>query len=158
MKVLVHCPIRKYMWVCLQEIEKPRGRKRGVTSADDQDSKPKRGRKKASVNTTAVAESEDLWDEDNRPEDEQNSPPKKRRGRPPKSASSQDTPVKGKRGRKKAAPPPEDDDEDEEEEEEEREEEEPEEEEEEDDDRSSESMEVKSKGGRQTRTPRRSQG
>uniref|UniRef100_A0A4W6FJT2 PDS5 cohesin associated factor B n=1 Tax=Lates calcarifer TaxID=8187 RepID=A0A4W6FJT2_LATCA len=102
-----------------RDIEKPRGRKRGVTSGDDQDSKPKRGRKKAATNTTAAAESEDQWDEDNRPEDEQNSPPKKgRRGRPPKSATpSQDTPSKGKRGRKKAAPPPEDDEEEEEEEE-----------------------------------------
>ncbi|TMS14267.1 Sister chromatid cohesion protein PDS5-like protein B [Larimichthys crocea] len=140
-----------------KDIEKPRGRKRGVTSSDDQDSKPKRGRKKAAANTTAAAESEDQWDEDNRPEDEQNSPPKKgRRGRPPKSAtSSQETPAKGKRGRKKAAPPPEDDDE--EEEEEERMEEEPEDEEEEDD-RSSENMELKTKGGRQARAPRRSQG
>uniref|UniRef100_A0A8D2ZQ55 PDS5 cohesin associated factor B n=1 Tax=Scophthalmus maximus TaxID=52904 RepID=A0A8D2ZQ55_SCOMX len=103
-----------------KDIEKPRGRKRGVTSSDDQDSKPKRGRKKAVANTTAVAEAEEPWDEDNRPEDEQNSPPKKaRRGRPPKSATaSQDTPAKGKRGRKKAAPPPEDEEEEEEEEEE----------------------------------------
>uniref|UniRef100_A0A3Q3WB99 Uncharacterized protein n=1 Tax=Mola mola TaxID=94237 RepID=A0A3Q3WB99_MOLML len=140
----------------LQDNEKPRGRKRGVTSSDDQDSKPKRGRKKAAANTTSTAESEDQWDEDNRPEDEQNSPPKKgRRGRPPKSATpSQDTPAKGKRGRKKAAPPPEDE---EEEEEEERGEEEAEEEEEEED-RSSENMELKTKGVRQARTPRRSQG
>uniref|UniRef100_A0A672FED8 PDS5 cohesin associated factor B n=1 Tax=Salarias fasciatus TaxID=181472 RepID=A0A672FED8_SALFA len=89
----------------------------------------------------------------------QNSPPKKgRRGRPPKSAAaaSQETPAKGRRGRKRAAPPPEDD-EDEEEEEEERAEEEAEDEDEEDD-RSSENMEVKPKGGRQARTPRRSQG
>uniref|UniRef100_A0A671XT22 PDS5 cohesin associated factor B n=1 Tax=Sparus aurata TaxID=8175 RepID=A0A671XT22_SPAAU len=100
------------------DIEKPRGRKRGVTSSDDQDSKPKRGRKKSAANTTTAAEPEDQWDEDNRPEDEQNSPPKKgRRGRPPKSATaSQETPAKGKRGRKKAAPPPEDDEEEEEEE------------------------------------------
>uniref|UniRef100_A0A672FZ64 PDS5 cohesin associated factor B n=1 Tax=Salarias fasciatus TaxID=181472 RepID=A0A672FZ64_SALFA len=104
------------------EIEKPRGRKRGVASTDDQESKPKRGRKKAAANTTAAAEPDDQWDEDTRPEDEQNSPPKKgRRGRPPKSAAaaSQETPAKGRRGRKRAAPPPEDD-EDEEEEEEER--------------------------------------
>uniref|UniRef100_A0A671XLK9 PDS5 cohesin associated factor B n=1 Tax=Sparus aurata TaxID=8175 RepID=A0A671XLK9_SPAAU len=101
-----------------RDIEKPRGRKRGVTSSDDQDSKPKRGRKKSAANTTTAAEPEDQWDEDNRPEDEQNSPPKKgRRGRPPKSATaSQETPAKGKRGRKKAAPPPEDDEEEEEEE------------------------------------------
>uniref|UniRef100_A0A8C9YZP6 PDS5 cohesin associated factor B n=1 Tax=Sander lucioperca TaxID=283035 RepID=A0A8C9YZP6_SANLU len=121
------------------DIEKPRGRKRGVTSSDDQDSKPKRGRKKAAANTTAAAESEEQWDEDNRPEDEQNSPPKKgRRGRPPKSATpSQDTPAKGKRGRKKA---------------------EAEEEDEEEDDRSSENLELKPKAGRQARAPRRSQG
>uniref|UniRef100_A0A673B8U2 PDS5 cohesin associated factor B n=1 Tax=Sphaeramia orbicularis TaxID=375764 RepID=A0A673B8U2_9TELE len=137
------------------KIEKPRGRKRGVAASDDQDSKPKRGRKKAVANTTSTAESEDQWDDDTRPEDEQNSPPKKgRRGRPPKSASAgQDTPAKGKRGRKKAAPPPDDE---EEEEEEEREEEVD--DEEEDDDRSSENMEVKTKGGRQARAPRRSQG
>lgn len=146
------------LFLVLQEIEKPRGRKRGVASTDDQDSKPKRGRKKAAANTTSAADSEDQWDEDNRPEDEQNSPPKKgRRGRPPKSATpSQDTPTKGKRGRKKAAPPPEDDEEEEEEEEERMEEEG--EDEEEDDDRSSENMEVKTKGGRQARAPRRSQG
>uniref|UniRef100_A0A4W6FJ09 PDS5 cohesin associated factor B n=1 Tax=Lates calcarifer TaxID=8187 RepID=A0A4W6FJ09_LATCA len=98
----VSAPIN-HSFSLLQDIEKPRGRKRGVTSGDDQDSKPKRGRKKAATNTTAAAESEDQWDEDNRPEDEQNSPPKKgRRGRPPKSATpSQDTPSKGKRGRKK---------------------------------------------------------
>ncbi|CAG00419.1 unnamed protein product, partial [Tetraodon nigroviridis] len=139
-----------------KDIEKPRGRKRGVISSDDQESKPKRGRKKAAANTTSAGDSEDQWDEDNRPEDEQNSPPKKaRRGRPPKSAAAaQDTPSKGKRGRKKAAPPPE---EDEEEDEEERGEEEAENEEDEDD-RSSENMEVKTKGGRQVRTPRRSQG
>lgn len=139
-----------------KDIEKPRGRKRGVASNDDQESKPKRGRKKAAANTTAAADSEDQWDEDNRPEDEQNSPPKKgRRGRPPKSATpSQDTPAKGKRGRKKAVPPPEDE---EEEEEEERVDEEAEEDEEEDD-RSSENMELKTKGGRQARAPRRSQG
>uniref|UniRef100_A0A673B5K6 PDS5 cohesin associated factor B n=1 Tax=Sphaeramia orbicularis TaxID=375764 RepID=A0A673B5K6_9TELE len=126
-----------------------------TTQNDDQDSKPKRGRKKAVANTTSTAESEDQWDDDTRPEDEQNSPPKKgRRGRPPKSASAgQDTPAKGKRGRKKAAPPPDDE---EEEEEEEREEEVD--DEEEDDDRSSENMEVKTKGGRQARAPRRSQG
>nr|XP_019952638.1 PREDICTED: sister chromatid cohesion protein PDS5 homolog B [Paralichthys olivaceus] len=140
-----------------KDIEKPRGRKRVVASSDDQDNKPKRGRKKAVANTTTAAESEDQWDEDNRPEDEQNSPPKKgRRGRPPKSATaSQDTPAKGKRGRKKAAPPPEDEEE-EEEEEEDRGEEEAEDDDEED--RSSENMEVKTKGGRQARTPRRSQG
>uniref|UniRef100_A0A8D3D4C6 PDS5 cohesin associated factor B n=1 Tax=Scophthalmus maximus TaxID=52904 RepID=A0A8D3D4C6_SCOMX len=110
----------KTRYQTFNDIEKPRGRKRGVTSSDDQDSKPKRGRKKAVANTTAVAEAEEPWDEDNRPEDEQNSPPKKaRRGRPPKSATaSQDTPAKGKRGRKKAAPPPEDEEEEEEEEEE----------------------------------------
>uniref|UniRef100_A0A669E1S4 PDS5 cohesin associated factor B n=1 Tax=Oreochromis niloticus TaxID=8128 RepID=A0A669E1S4_ORENI len=119
-----------------KDIEKPRGRKRGVTSGDDQESKPKRGRKKATANTTAAADSEDPWDEDNRPEDEQNSPPKKgRRGRPPKSATpSQDTPAKGRRGRKKAAPPPEEDEEEEEEDEERGEEEV--EDEDEDDDRS----------------------
>lgn len=145
-------------WVCVQDIEKPRGRKRGVTSGDDQESKPKRGRKKATANTTAAADSEDPWDEDNRPEDEQNSPPKKgRRGRPPKSATpSQDTPAKGRRGRKKAAPPPEEDEEEEEEDEERGEEEV--EDEDEDDDRSSENMEVKTRGGRQARAPRRSQG
>lgn len=143
-----------------KDIEKPRGRKRGVTSSDDQDSKPKRGRKKAVANTTAVAEAEEPWDEDNRPEDEQNSPPKKaRRGRPPKSATaSQDTPAKGKRGRKKAAPPPEDEEEEEEEEEERGEEEAAAAEEEVEDDGSSENMEVKTKVGRQARTPRRSQG
>uniref|UniRef100_A0A8C5EKT6 PDS5 cohesin associated factor B n=1 Tax=Gouania willdenowi TaxID=441366 RepID=A0A8C5EKT6_GOUWI len=140
------------------DIEKTRGRKRGVTSSDEQESKPKRGRKKAAANATAaVAESEEQWDEDNRPEDEQNSPPKKgRRGRPPKSAAaSQDTPAKGRRGRKKAAPPPEEDEEEEEEEEEKVEEEEDKEEEE---DGSSEIVEAKSKAGRQARTPRRSQG
>uniref|UniRef100_A0AAX7T0V4 PDS5 cohesin associated factor B n=1 Tax=Astatotilapia calliptera TaxID=8154 RepID=A0AAX7T0V4_ASTCA len=137
--------------VKLLDIEKPRGRKRGVTSGDDQESKPKRGRKKATANTTAAADSEDPWDEDNRPEDEQNSPPKKgRRGRPPKSATpSQDTPAKGRRGRKKAAPPPEEDEEEEEEDEERGEEEV--EDEDEDDDRSSENMEVKTRGGRQAR-------
>lgn len=124
-----------------------------MAPSDDQDNKPKRGRKKAPANTTAAGESEDQWDEDNRPEDEQNSPPKKgRRGRPPKSsAPSQDTPTKGKRGRKKAAPPPDD-------EEEEEDEERGGEEEEEEDDRSSENMEVKAKGGRQARALRRSQG
>ncbi|KAK7925980.1 hypothetical protein WMY93_008290 [Mugilogobius chulae] len=134
-----------------KEIEKPRGRKRGVTSSDDTESKPKRGRKKAVTTTT---ESEDLlWDDDTRPEDEQNSPPKKRRGRPPKSASAnQDSPAKGKRGRKKAAPPPEE--EEEEEEEEERDEEM--EEEEEEEDRSSD-VEVKGRG-RVARGGRRSQG
>uniref|UniRef100_A0A672FE83 PDS5 cohesin associated factor B n=1 Tax=Salarias fasciatus TaxID=181472 RepID=A0A672FE83_SALFA len=150
---------KKNVFTVFQEIEKPRGRKRGVASTDDQESKPKRGRKKAAANTTAAAEPDDQWDEDTRPEDEQNSPPKKgRRGRPPKSAAaaSQETPAKGRRGRKRAAPPPEDD-EDEEEEEEERAEEEAEDEDEEDD-RSSENMEVKPKGGRQARTPRRSQG
>uniref|UniRef100_A0A3Q2NNN2 PDS5 cohesin associated factor B n=1 Tax=Fundulus heteroclitus TaxID=8078 RepID=A0A3Q2NNN2_FUNHE len=91
--------------------------------------------------------------------DEQNSPPKKgRRGRPPKSAASnQETPAKGRRGRKKAAPPPEEDDEENEEEEEE-EERVDEEEEDEEDDKSSENLEVKPKGGRQARTPRRLQG
>uniref|UniRef100_A0A3B3UW46 PDS5 cohesin associated factor B n=1 Tax=Poecilia latipinna TaxID=48699 RepID=A0A3B3UW46_9TELE len=145
--------------VLLQDMEKPRARKRGVTSSDDQESKPKRGRKRGSANTTAATESEDQWDEDNRPEDEQNSPPKKgRRGRPPKSASSnQETPVKGRRGRKKAAPPPEEDD-DENEEEEEEEERVDDEDEDDDDDKSSENMEVKPKGGRQARAPRRPQG
>uniref|UniRef100_A0A8C6SHC9 PDS5 cohesin associated factor B n=1 Tax=Neogobius melanostomus TaxID=47308 RepID=A0A8C6SHC9_9GOBI len=120
-----------------KEIEKPRGRKRGVAASEDADSKPKRGRKKAVAST---AESEDPWDDDTRPEDEQNSPPKKRRGRPPKSASAnQDSPPKGKRGRKKAAPPPE-----EEEEEEERDEEM--EEEEDDEDRSTESTPQKRRG------------
>uniref|UniRef100_A0A3Q2Q5S3 PDS5 cohesin associated factor B n=1 Tax=Fundulus heteroclitus TaxID=8078 RepID=A0A3Q2Q5S3_FUNHE len=140
------------------DIEKPRGRKRGVAPSDEQDSKPKRGRKRASANTTAANESEDQWDEDNRPEDEQNSPPKKgRRGRPPKSAASnQETPAKGRRGRKKAAPPPEEDDEENEEEEEE-EERVDEEEEDEEDDKSSENLEVKPKGGRQARTPRSSE-
>uniref|UniRef100_A0A3Q3AAD5 PDS5 cohesin associated factor B n=1 Tax=Kryptolebias marmoratus TaxID=37003 RepID=A0A3Q3AAD5_KRYMA len=127
------------------DVEKPRGRKRGMTSSDDQDSKPKRGRKRGPVTAPPPADSEDQWDEDARPEDEQNSPPKKgRRGRPPKSAAaSQDTPAKGRRGRKKAAPPPEEEDEEEEEEEDEEAEE-----EEEDDDKSSENMEVKPKGGR----------
>ncbi|KAM4620738.1 sister chromatid cohesion protein PDS5 homolog B isoform 2-T2 [Polymixia lowei] len=135
--------------------DKPRGRKRAVASSDEPDNKPKRGRKKAAANTTAAAEAEDQWDEDNRPEDEQNSPPKKgRRGRPPKNATpSQDTPAKGKRGRKKQAPPPEE----EEEEEEERGGGEEEAEEEEEEDRSSENTEVKTKAGRQTRAPRRSQ-
>uniref|UniRef100_A0A8C2X6Z5 PDS5 cohesin associated factor B n=1 Tax=Cyclopterus lumpus TaxID=8103 RepID=A0A8C2X6Z5_CYCLU len=134
-----------------RDIEKPRGRKRGVASSEDQDSKPKRGRKKAAANTAAVAESEEQWDEDNRPEDEQNSPPKKgRRGRPPKSATpSQDTPAKGKRGRKKAAPPPEDEEEEEEEEEKE-EEAAAEVEEEAEDDGSSENIELKTKGGSST--------
>ncbi|XP_023198327.1 sister chromatid cohesion protein PDS5 homolog B isoform X1 [Xiphophorus maculatus] len=142
-----------------KDMEKPRARKRGVTSTDDQESKPKRGRKRGSANTTTATESEDQWDEDNRPEDEQNNPPKKgRRGRPPKSASSnQETPVKGRTGRKKAAPPPEEDD-DENEEEEEEEERVDDEDEDDDDDKSSENMEVKPKGGRQARTPRRSQG
>uniref|UniRef100_A0A8C4FCH6 PDS5 cohesin associated factor B n=1 Tax=Dicentrarchus labrax TaxID=13489 RepID=A0A8C4FCH6_DICLA len=150
-KMLTDTSLLNHLLFLSQDIEKPRGRKRVVASSDDQDSKPKRGRKKAAANTTAAAESEDQWDEDNQPEDEQNSPPKKgRRGRPPKSAApSQDTPPKGKRGRKKAAPPPE---EEEEEEEEERVEEEAEEEEEEDD-RSSENMELKTKGGRQARAP-----
>uniref|UniRef100_A0A8C6LST8 PDS5 cohesin associated factor B n=1 Tax=Nothobranchius furzeri TaxID=105023 RepID=A0A8C6LST8_NOTFU len=141
-----------------REIEKPRGRKRGVASSDDQESKPKRGRKRASANTTSAVDSEDQWDEDARPEDEQNSPPKKgRRGRPPKSASAnQDTPAKGRRGRKKAAPPPEE--EEEEEEEEERGDEEAEDDDDEGDDKSSENMEVKTKGGQQARAPRRSQG
>ncbi|CAB1458212.1 unnamed protein product [Pleuronectes platessa] len=149
-----------------KEIEKPRGRKRGVASSEDQDSKPKRGRKKAVANTTTAAETEEQWDEDNRPEDEQNSPPKKgRRGRPPKSAAaSQDTPAKGKRGRKKAAPPPEEEEEEEEEEEDKAEEEAAaaaaaeEEDVEEEEDKSSENVEVKTKAGRPTRTPRRSQG
>uniref|UniRef100_A0A8C6SEP1 PDS5 cohesin associated factor B n=1 Tax=Neogobius melanostomus TaxID=47308 RepID=A0A8C6SEP1_9GOBI len=131
-----------------KEIEKPRGRKRGVAASEDADSKPKRGRKKAVAST---AESEDPWDDDTRPEDEQNSPPKKRRGRPPKSASAnQDSPPKGKRGRKKAAPPPE-----EEEEEEERDEEM--EEEEDDEDRSSD-VEVKTRGRPARGGQRRSQG
>ncbi|XP_057676684.1 sister chromatid cohesion protein PDS5 homolog B [Corythoichthys intestinalis] len=137
-----------------KESEKPRGRKRGVTSGDDGDTikpKAKRGRKKA----TAAMECEDQWgDEDNGPEDEQNSPPKKgRRGRPPKAAANQDSsPAKGKRGRKKAAPPPED-----EEEEEERADDEGEDDEGEDDDDGTENMEVKTRAGRQARTPRRSQ-
>uniref|UniRef100_A0A8C5BFU9 Sister chromatid cohesion protein PDS5 homolog B n=1 Tax=Gadus morhua TaxID=8049 RepID=A0A8C5BFU9_GADMO len=104
-----------------KDAEKPRGRKRAAVAVDDQE-KPKRGRKKAAANPTAAPESEDQWDEDNRPEDEQNSPPKKRRGRPPKSAAAnQVTPVKTpvKRGRKKAVPPPEEEEEEEEEEEQE---------------------------------------
>lgn len=128
-----------------------------MTSSEDQESKPKRGRKKAAANATVATEAEDQWDDETRPEDEQNSPPKKgRRGRPPKSVTaSQDTPAKGRRGRKKAAPSPEEE-EDEEEEEEERADEEAEDDEE--DDRSSENLEVKTKGGRQARAPRRSQG
>ena len=162
-------PVVNHFLPCLlQDIEKPRGRKRGVASSEDQDSKPKRGRKKAVANTTTAAETEEQWDEDNRPEDEQNSPPKKgRRGRPPKSAAaSQVTPAKGKRGRKKAAPPPEDEEEEEEEEEEEDKDKDKEEDkgeveaedEEEEEDKSSENVEVKTKAGRQTRTPRKSQG
>ncbi|XP_049599088.1 sister chromatid cohesion protein PDS5 homolog B isoform X2 [Syngnathus scovelli] len=137
-----------------KESEKPRGRKRGLTAGDDGDIKPKRGRKKA----TAVTEAEDMWgDDDNRPEDEQNSPPKKgRRGRPPKAAASgnQDaSPAKGKRGRKKAAPPPGDDDDEEDDEERP---------DEDDDDKEdggggTENVEVKTRAGRQARTPRRSQ-
>ncbi|XP_061658369.1 sister chromatid cohesion protein PDS5 homolog B [Syngnathoides biaculeatus] len=137
-----------------KESEKPRGRKRGVTPGDD---KPKRGRKKATAVSAAI-EPEDQWgDEDNGPEDEQNSPPKKgRRGRPPKVASqpNQDaTPAKGKRGRKRAAPPPEDE---EEEEEEERADEEAEDDEDEEG-AGAENAEVKTRAGRQARTPRRSQ-
>ncbi|KAG7267512.1 hypothetical protein CRUP_003411 [Coryphaenoides rupestris] len=82
---------------------------------DDQE-KRSRWPQEGAGQSDAVGESEEQWDEDNRPEDEQNSPPKKRRGRPPKSAAAnQETPVKGKRGRKKAAPPPEEEEEDEEE-------------------------------------------
>ncbi|KAG7484427.1 hypothetical protein MATL_G00049270 [Megalops atlanticus] len=137
-----------------RDSDKPRGRKRNAASSQDddsgQDAKPKRGRKKA-ANTSAV-DTSDQWTEESRvgdvsmeTEDEQNSPPKKgRRGRPPKAATpKEDTPSKGRRGRKKAAaPPPEEEEADEEDEEE---------------DQSSEIMEVKPKGGRQARTPRRSQ-
>uniref|UniRef100_A0A3B3T600 PDS5 cohesin associated factor B n=1 Tax=Paramormyrops kingsleyae TaxID=1676925 RepID=A0A3B3T600_9TELE len=141
-----------------REGDKPRGRKRGAAPSQDDDSvqeaKPKRGRKKGPGANTGAQE--DQWGEETRVatgdnsleiEDEQNSPPKKaRRGRPPKSATpKEDTPIKGRRGRKKAtvvAP------------------EEGElaaEEEEDDEDRNSENMEVKAKGGRQAKTPRRSQ-
>ncbi|KAI1893592.1 hypothetical protein AGOR_G00125310 [Albula goreensis] len=139
----------------LRDSDKPRGRKRGAASSQDDDSgqdpKPKRGRKKAA--NTSSAETEDQWAEETRipdialeTEDEQNSPPKKgRRGRPPKSATpKEEAASKGRRGRKKAAPPPEEEPEEEEEDEE-------------DEDRNSENLEVKSKAGRQAKTPRRSQ-
>ena len=129
----------------LAESEKPRGRKRGITTTPDdkpQDSKPKRGRKKA----PAVSEEpEEAWAEDSsladttmEMEDEQNSPPKRgRRGRPPKStALKEEAPPKGRRGRKKAAPPPEEEAEEEQEEEEDGEE------------AGSENIEVKPKAGR----------
>ncbi|XP_062409305.1 sister chromatid cohesion protein PDS5 homolog B [Sardina pilchardus] len=130
----------------LAESEKPRGRKRGIaTTPDDkvQDSKPKRGRKKA----PAVSEEPDeAWAEDSsladttmEMEDEQNSPPKRgRRGRPPKSTiPKEEAPTKNRKGRKKSAPPPEEEAEEEQEEEEE-----------EDEDAGSENMEVKPKVGR----------
>uniref|UniRef100_A0AAY4CVY0 PDS5 cohesin associated factor B n=1 Tax=Denticeps clupeoides TaxID=299321 RepID=A0AAY4CVY0_9TELE len=129
------------------DMDKPRGRKRGPASNQEdksQDSKPKRGRKKAA--NTSMEEPEESWTEDSslaeatmEMEDEQNSPPKKgRRGRPPKSAApKEDTAPKGRRGRKKAAPPPEEDVEEDQEEEEE-----------EDEDASSENTEVKAKPGR----------
>uniref|UniRef100_W5MNS5 PDS5 cohesin associated factor B n=1 Tax=Lepisosteus oculatus TaxID=7918 RepID=W5MNS5_LEPOC len=141
--------------------EKPRGRKRAAASSQDdrsgledsaQEQKPKRGRKRPANSSAGEAE-EQQWAEEKRiqdgtleTEDEQNSPPKKgRRGRPPKSvsggAAKEETPSKGRRGRKKAAAPAEEEAEEDEEEE----------------DRNSENMEVKQKGGRQARTPRRSQ-
>lgn len=132
----------------LAESDKPRGRKRGITSTPDekvQDSKPKRGRKKAS---TVSEEPDEPWAEDSshadttmEMEDEQNSPPKRgRRGRPPKSTTpKEEVPPKSRRGRKKAAPPLEEEVEEEQEEEEEDEDEE---------DAGSENMEVKPKAGR----------
>ncbi|MBN3314043.1 PDS5B protein, partial [Atractosteus spatula] len=145
----------------LREGDKPRGRKRAVASSQDdrsgledsaQEQKPKRGRKRPANSSVGEAE-EQQWAEEKRiqdgaleTEDEQNSPPKKgRRGRPPKSASGgaakEETPSKGRRGRKKTAAPAEEEAEEDEEEE----------------DRNSENMEVKQKGGRQARAPRRSQ-
>uniref|UniRef100_A0A8C9WPJ8 PDS5 cohesin associated factor B n=1 Tax=Scleropages formosus TaxID=113540 RepID=A0A8C9WPJ8_SCLFO len=149
------CPDETLVWL-IKMCDKPRGRKRAVAPCQEDDSgqdpKPKRGRKKA-ANMSAPGQ-EEQWTEEARitadasmEEDEQNSPPKKgRRGRPPKATTAkEETPSKGRRGRKKATAPSPD-------------EEEPvPEEDEEEEDRNSENMEVKPKGGRQARTPRRSQ-
>ncbi|KAI1903427.1 hypothetical protein AGOR_G00027070 [Albula goreensis] len=136
-----------------RDSDRPRGRKRGPASSQEdssgQDVKPKRGRKKATADSDQWGDEPQAGDVSMETEDEQNSPPKKgRRGRPPKSATAKaETPSKGRRGRKKALPP----------EEEESGGEVQEEEEEEHEDGDSENMEVKPKAGRQARTPRRSQ-
>ncbi|XP_070290033.1 sister chromatid cohesion protein PDS5 homolog B-A isoform X1 [Salvelinus sp. IW2-2015] len=128
-----------------------RGRKRGAAAAsqDDkagQEAKPKRGWRKEPVANTGVGE--EPWAETNAADttletkDEQNNPPKRgRRRRPPKAAApNNDTLTKGMRGRKKAACQAEEEEEQGEEE-----------------DGSSENMEVKPTVQRGGRAPRRPQ-